>query len=290
MKPCSKTAICLTRGSQERPRRLNSAYANSDWTYKSKRRAEQERRLVVATDQTWADGNSAVDAVVARIKQMFKRGDLKPGSALPSERELCESCSASRATVREAMRILKAYGVVEVRPKSGAVVVDRRLETVFELFSFSSLEVSRKTFMDTQGFRQLIEVGCFDELVDRVSPADIVELKTINDLMHATGSSHAASLQDFRFHATMIAILGNDQLNQLYRLMQPIIVDVMETVVIRGKFIETNHRQHSGIISALERRDRLAFQYRVAEHLSAGRYLFADDATEPALEAGRATR
>lgn len=221
--------------------------------------------------------DTAVGTVVARIKEMFEQGNLKIGSTLPSERELCEICSASRATVREAMRILKAYGVVEVRPKSGAVIVDRRMETVFELFSFTTLEVSRKTFLDTQEFRHLIEVGCFDELVARVTAADILELKTINDLMYATGSSHAAALEDFRFHATIVGILGNDQLNQLYRLTKPIIVGVMETVVIRGKFVETNHRQHAGIITALERRDRLSFQYRVAEHLSAGRYLFAEE-------------
>jgi DNA-binding FadR family transcriptional regulator len=241
------------------------------------------RSLVRVADDT------AVDTVVARIKEMFEQGNLKIGSTLPSERELCEICSASRATVREAMRILKAYGVVEVRPKSGAVIVDRRMETVFELFSFTTLEVSRKTFLDTQGFRQLIEVGCFDELVDRVTAADILELKTINDLMHATGSSHAAALEDFRFHATMVGILGNDQLNQLYRLTKPIIVNVMETVVIRGKFVETNHRQHAGIITALERRDRLSFQYRVAEHLSAGRYLFAEE-TSPTMASAAPVR
>jgi len=224
---------------------------------------------------------TAVDAVVAHIKDMLGKGTLRTGSSLPSERELCEICSASRATVREAMRILKAYGVVDVRPKSGAVIVDRRMETVFELFSFATLEISKKTFLDTQGFRQLVEVGSFDELVVRVGPADIAELKKINDLMQAADTSTNASLEDFRLHATMVSLLGNHQLDELYRLMKPIIVRVMETVVVRGKFVETNHRQHAGIISALERRDRLAFQYRIAEHLSAGRHLFADDAEFP---------
>jgi len=230
------------------------------------------------------------DQISDKLTYMIHSGLLRVGDELPSERELCELCSASRATVREAMRILKAYGVVEVRPKSGAVVIDRRMETVFELFSFSTLDVSRKTFLDTQGFRHLIEVGCFDELIERIAPADVVELKTINDLMQATGSSHAAALEDFRFHATMVGILGNDQLNELYRLMKPIIVGVMETVVVRGKFVETNHRQHAGIITALERHDRLSFQYRIAEHLSAGRYLFADETDEGTPQVGRRVR
>ena len=42
--------------------------------------------------------DTAVGLVVARIKEMFEQGNLKTGSTLPSERELCELCSASRAT------------------------------------------------------------------------------------------------------------------------------------------------------------------------------------------------
>ncbi|MBI4921919.1 MAG: FadR family transcriptional regulator [Devosia nanyangense] len=222
-------------------------------------------------------GGSAVDLVVGRIKELFEKGNLRVGDPLPSERELCEMCAASRTTVREAMRILKVYGIVEVRPKTGAVIVDRRMDAVFELFSFSTLKLSRQTFLDTQGFRRLVEVGGFDTLVERSTPADIAELRAINEAMRSHSSSSEASLDDFRFHAKLVSILGNRQIDELYRLMKPVILRIMESVVIRGKFVGTNYTQHTGIVDALEGRDRLAFQYRVAEHLGAGRDLFAEE-------------
>jgi len=228
--------------------------------------------------ETAPGADSAVQAVVNRIKELFERGNLQVGHALPSERELCEISGASRTTVREAMRILKAYGVVEVRPKAGAVITDRRMDAVFELFSFSTLAVSRQTFLDTQGVRQLIEVGAFDTLIERTTTIDLAELRAINDAMGEGGPRHAAEA-DYRFHAKLVSILGNRQLDELYRLLQPVILRIMEAGVIRGR-LAANHREHAAIVSALERHDRLAFQYRVAEHLGAGRDLFSNENQE----------
>ena len=220
--------------------------------------------------------DSAVELVVTRIKQLIEQGNLRVGDPLPSERELCDLCATSRTTVREAMRMLKAYGVVDVRPKTGAVIIDRRIDAVFELLSFSTLELSRQTFLDTQGFRHLIEGGCFEMLVERTTVLDIAQLRSINDAMHAETAPRDAALQDFRFHARLISILGNRQLDELYRLTKPVILKIMENGVVRGKLVATNHRQHVGIVDAIEAGDKPAFQHRVAEHLDAGRALFSD--------------
>ncbi len=69
---------------------------------------------------------SAVETLVAQIKALIDKRYLGVGDPLPSERELGEMFASRRTTVRkEAMRILKAYGVVDVRPKVGAVITDR---------------------------------------------------------------------------------------------------------------------------------------------------------------------
>ena len=64
-------------------------------------------------------GTSAVDIVVQQIKAYIQEHGLGPGSQLPSEREIGLMFDASRNTVREAFRTLKAFGVVDVRPRSG---------------------------------------------------------------------------------------------------------------------------------------------------------------------------
>jgi GntR family transcriptional repressor for pyruvate dehydrogenase complex len=225
--------------------------------------------------------DSAVEAVVEQLKALIDQRNLGVGDALPSERELCEMFSSSRNTVREAMRILKAYGVVEVRPKTGAVIVDRRMDAVFELYSFNTLELSRETFLDTQGFRKLIEMGGSDMMFERANAEDVAELRAINDAMHAEDTVQKASLRDFTFHARLVAIVGNQQINDIYRIMKPIVLKIMENGVNRRKFGTQNYAEHAGIIDALEARDRLAYQYRVSQHLEAGLALFKEaDAAE----------
>ena len=220
--------------------------------------------------------DSAVETLVGEIKSLIDQRNLGVGDQLPSERELCELFSSSRNTVREAMRILKTYGVVDVRPKVGAVIIDRRMDAVFDLYSFNTLELSRETFVDTQGFRSLIEVGSLDLLFQKATTEDVAALRAINDAMQAEETAERAALQDFRFHSRLIAILDNKQINEMYRIMQPVMLRIMENGVSRRKFGGENFGEHAAIVDALEARSRIAYQYRMSMHLEAGLALFKD--------------
>lgn len=224
--------------------------------------------------------DSAVEAVVEQIKDLIDGRNLGVGDALPSERELCEMFSSSRNTVREAMRILKTYGVVEVRPKIGAIIIDRRMDAVFELYSFNTLELSRETFLDTQSFRRLIEVGAAEILFERTTAADIAELRTINDAMAGEDTVPKGAVHDYRLHACLVSILENRQINDIYRIMKPVMLRIMENGVNLRKFGGIIHDEHAAIIDALEARDRFAYQYHVNRHLEAGLTLFKEPAGE----------
>ena len=215
---------------------------------------------------------SAVDVLVQQIKSYIQENQLGLGDSLPSERELGEMYDSARNTVREAIRILKAYGVVDVRPKVGAVIVNRHMDAVLDLFSFQ-LTISSETFKDIQGFRRLIEVGSVDQLFSRVTDTDLGELRRINSaILHAKSAEEAGKL-DFEFHSTLLRIAGNETVLSIYNTMMPIITRLMET----GKHtdgLEKTYEQHSRILDALHRRDRLAFQYQVSEHMDQGlRYI-----------------
>ena len=67
---------------------------------------------------------SVVDAVKDWIIDQLIKGNLKPGSKLPTEAELCTNLSASRNSVREAIKQLEAYGVVYIKRAEGTFVTD----------------------------------------------------------------------------------------------------------------------------------------------------------------------
>ncbi|WP_246472819.1 FadR/GntR family transcriptional regulator [Pelagibacterium limicola] len=222
--------------------------------------------------------DSAVETVVDGIKSLIDKRNLSVGDALPSERELCEMFASSRNTVREAMRILKAYGVVDVKPKIGAIIIDRRMDAVFELYSFNTLELSRETFLDTQGFRTLVEVGAVDQLFEKAEPADIAELRRLNEVMAAARETRQAAEGDFAFHYYLISILDNRQLKDVYRIMKPVMLKIMENGIAKRKQGWESFVEHGAIIDALEVRNRIAFKFEMSRHLEAGLALFKEGA------------
>ncbi len=241
----------------------------------SRTKALQQPDAVPAAD-------SAVDAVVRQIRELIAEEGLKVGDSLPTERELCARFSASRNTVREAMRILKAYGMVEVRPKVGATITDNRMSRAFELFSFNTMEVSRKTFADVQAFRDLIEVGAADRIIERLGDRDVGELHRINVRLSGIQDLQEASEVDFYFHLRLVSILGNDTILDVYSVMKPIVLRIMQKGKTRRTFKTQTYAEHEGVVDALAARDLLSFQYRLRNHLMTGFKFFNEEMEESA--------
>lgn len=225
---------------------------------------------------------SAVDDIVDQIRALISEQGLSIGDKLPTERELCARFSTSRNTIREAMRILKAYGLVDVRPKIGATVIDERLSRAIELFSFNAMEVGRKTFEDVQGLRALLEVGSVEQLFEEITPADLADLRAINDRLLTGRTMKEAVDTDFALHVRLVTVLGNRAMLDVYRIMKPVICRIMETGKTRRTYETTTHDEHEAVIGAIEARDRIAYQYLMKTHLDAGWVHFRNLAEESA--------
>lgn len=223
-----------------------------------------------------ATSGSAVDQVLAELRSLIADGGLKVGDRLPTERELCDRFSASRNTVREAMRMLKAFGVVEVRPKVGATIVDQRMNRAFDLFSFNVTEISRKTFDDIQGFRELIETGAVMQMFDAATPADVARLRQINLEMVRARSVVEASEQDLKLHTMLVSLIGNKSILDVYRIMTPVILRIMQRGKTRRTIEGETFHEHQAILNAIEKRDSLGFQYLMRTHLRSGLSTFGE--------------
>lgn len=63
--------------------------------------------------------------VAARIQDLIREENIKPGTRLPAERDLSAKLNVSRASLREALIALELSGVVEVRGGSGVYVSEQ---------------------------------------------------------------------------------------------------------------------------------------------------------------------
>lgn len=154
------------------------------------------------------------DTVSAQIRtQLLERirtGDMAPGTRIPSERELSESFSVARTSVREAMQVLLSMGVIERRGNRSFVA-----EQLPEVMLSTGEE--RRTFV-TELFetRRVLEVPIF---VLAAQHADEAARTKISE----TAAQFVAGLdiKQFRqldrlFHTTIASACGNSLLIELY--------------------------------------------------------------------------
>lgn len=65
------------------------------------------------------------DVIATDLRGRIVRGELEPGAAIPSERELTEKWAVSRATVVKALDLLRQEGLIDTRQGSGSTVKER---------------------------------------------------------------------------------------------------------------------------------------------------------------------
>lgn len=75
---------------------------------------------------------SASDLVVNNIRSKIQRGELKVGDRLPVEADLARELNVGRSSLREGIKILTAYGVVESRQGEGTFITDNVASNFFE--------------------------------------------------------------------------------------------------------------------------------------------------------------
>ncbi len=223
---------------------------------------------------------SAVDTLAGQILDLIRVRGMTVGDVLPTERELCDLFGASRNTVREALRTIRTYGLIEPKPRVGAVLTDRQGAAIQNFFA-AQMDVSRSSFHDIQGFRRIIEVGIGDHLVLNVTDAEIEKLEAVNARILDSQSVEEAARNDFEFHSTLIGLAGNRTLAEMYAFLSPVIVRIMTIGKEKRPVLGDTRQAHGEIIGALRSRDRLAYAYLMSRHLDFGLQFLPEENNEP---------
>jgi|SRR5690625_1884972 len=95
--------------------------------------------------------------IVTIIKDNLLSGALKPGDKLPTEKELMEQLGVSRTPVREAIKILEAIGVIQIKRGEGMFITSKLSNFTLNPLIFSLIMHSNNMEKLIE-FRQQFEV------------------------------------------------------------------------------------------------------------------------------------
>jgi len=138
--------------------------------------------------------------VIAYILNIIKKGQVKPGERLPTEKQLTEELSVSRTCVREAIKSLESLQLIRVKPKIGAVVLEPSPVALInaEYLSTSAFMQQAESLIE---FRKVLESGLVGLAAEKATEADWAAMREILAEQEAALNMDRTSPNgDVRFH------------------------------------------------------------------------------------------
>jgi DNA-binding FadR family transcriptional regulator len=160
---------------------------------------------------TGARGNQ--QALQRAIRDYIVESGLTAGSPLPTEAELTARFGVSRHPLREAMKVLEALGIVDIRHGTGTFVGAGALTSLREGLQFRaalSLNGDLAAIRELAQVRRALESGLAGEVLAARDRLDLAGLRTaVTAIRAAAERGEYDADSDWTFHRLLYAPLDN---------------------------------------------------------------------------------
>jgi GntR family transcriptional repressor for pyruvate dehydrogenase complex len=204
--------------------------------------------------------------IVDTFRKAIAEGIIKVGDRLPPERELCMQLGVSRTSLREAIRILEAYGIIETRQGGGTFVTDRFTENVFEFLGFGS-HLTKQHFYHLLDVRAILEVGAVAAIIEAIQDESIHKLEQLIDALEKSDSSNELGFLDAKYHEALIELSGNPILIALYKMIFKMLLQATSAVISYPTAKSIAVRDHRIILKALQEKNIEYSKQMIQQHL-----------------------
>lgn len=206
------------------------------------------------------------DSVAAQLEQLIGDGAYKVGERLPSERVLAEQFGVGRSSMREALRVLEARGLVSIAHGVGVHVSEPPVSS--DLRSLLVLEGC--TVPELFEVRRALECPAAASAAKRVTPAESARLKELVEEMEDPDLTDVGYVEkDAELHRSIMLATHNALLIELYDTTRHLFVEYSARVIRFPGRRDTAHKGHAAIVDAIvHRRPQLA-QKAMSAHLLA---------------------
>lgn len=152
---------------------------------------------------------SLVDRIIDRITEALIRNELAPGDKLPTENELVVSLGVGKSSVREAIKILQAMGVVEVRRGEGTFVARSAPSMGINPMLYQLL-LDQGSMQDIFALREVFEPGYTLLAMHSASEADIKNIeRTLVSFEKLVSENRQTGEDDLSFHLAILEATHN---------------------------------------------------------------------------------
>lgn len=215
--------------------------------------------------------NGVVKKAVEKLGRLIANGEYEPNQFIPTEPELQELLGVSRATVRDAVKVLSGKGILQTARHQGTKV---RPADEWNLLDFDVIGWHEKNhpriqrlFRETQEMRYIVEPSAAGLAAERATEDQVMAImaaaKRLDPDKFAIDQLFAA---DCIFHGTILDATGSLALRQLRPLVLAMLKLSYEQRLIVN-YEKLTHIGHLNVAEAIEQRDPLAARSAMAAML-----------------------
>lgn len=210
--------------------------------------------------------------VSKQLGERVLQGDILPGQLLPDENGLCEEFGVSRTVVREAVKMLVAKGLLEVRQRIGTRVLDVRHWQMLDrdvLAWHQDIRVDNNRIVRLLELRQSIEPDAASYAAQRRTEDDLEEIfAALKRMGQCVGESSEYVIADAQFHIAVLRAAHNPYLDSLENaIFAGLILSIRVTNPDRANN-EQSLPFHQKIAEAIQRQDTDAAYRSMKDHLA----------------------
>lgn len=222
------------------------------------------------------------EAIARQIEEQIHRGQLQPDEMLPSENDLMKQFGVGRNTLREALRMLEASGLLRIKQgaRGGAIITHMSNEFVsdFLVKAFRLGGLSGRAFHD---FRSAIEPSIAEMVAGREEVDSTILARMEDSITEAKdlfGSNEPTVCANMDFHVALAEATQNMMFTVILRTLRAGLTTVAPLTKerFRGETIE----YHERILQAVKNREPARARDLMCAHLvEIGEVVKADDFT-----------
>jgi DNA-binding FadR family transcriptional regulator len=207
------------------------------------------------------------DQIADKLAYMVLSGLLQPGDELPSERDLSTTLQVSRETVRSAIAVLHARGMLEVSQGARTRVIGPAGQTLAG--SIGALAgLKDKRIDEVAEARAQVELQVVKLAATRIGPGDLERLRGLLREQHLMLNDPVAfQISDREFHSVIYGACGNSLLRDFVSDMYDYALDFRRQALKRKGAIAQSVLDHQLIVEALASGDPRQAESALGEHL-----------------------
>ena len=222
---------------------------------------------------------SVVEQIIKRLTDALSCRELQPGQKIPTELELCESLRVGRNSVREAIKILVAMGVLEIRRSEGTFVCEGFSSRMLDPLVYGLILEGGGTDKLIE-LRRIFDKGILQTAIEKATADNIAaiyrELELFTEIVGSSSDENEILEADITFHSAMENILDNPLVKKISIIINRLTYPTR--ILATKKFLQKGEKKnliklHQNLITVIENRDSSMISQAMEEHYQYWQYV-----------------